>query len=50
VTLDVFAQAHVLLARTIESDAADGGAGPVNSVGNVSGSVIAAGLLAGVAF
>ena len=45
VTLDLFGQAHVLLVpRTIESDA------QVNSVGKVSGSVLAGGLLAGVTF
>jgi len=50
ITLDLFAQAHVLLPRTIESDAASTPAGPVRSVGRVSGTVLSMGLLAGVAF
>ncbi len=50
-TIDLFAQAHVLLPRTIESDAPNGTtAPPDNSVGRVSGTVIAAGLLVGVSF
>jgi hypothetical protein len=50
VTLDLFAQAHVLLPRTLTSDAEDTPSGPVNSVGRVGGTVLAAGLLGGVAF
>jgi hypothetical protein len=50
VTVDLFAQAHVLLPRTIESDASNPGGVSVDSVGRVSGTVLAAGLLAGVSF
>jgi hypothetical protein len=39
----------VLMPRTIESDASNPG-GPTDSVGRVSGTVLAAGLLAGVSF
>jgi len=49
-TLDLFAQAHVLVPRTIESDAPNGANGPDNSVGRVTGTVLSAGLLAGVTF
>ena len=41
ITLDLFGQAHALMPRTITSD---------DSVGKVSGTVFAAGLLAGVKF
>jgi long-chain fatty acid transport protein len=50
ITVDLFAQAHALLGRANASDAADTATGPVASRGDVSGSVLAAGLLAGVAF
>jgi long-chain fatty acid transport protein len=50
ITLDFFGQAHVLLPRTITSDAAQGATGNENSVGKVSGTVLAAGLIAGVTF
>jgi hypothetical protein len=36
--------------RTIESDAPNGANGPDNSVGRVTGTVLSAGLLAGVTF
>jgi long-chain fatty acid transport protein len=49
VTLDLFAQAHVLVPRTITSDAQGTGASG-ESAGRVSGTVLVAGLLAGVAF
>jgi long-chain fatty acid transport protein len=49
-TIDLFAQAHVLVPRTIVSDAPNGATGPDNSVGRVSGTVLAAGLLVGVSF
>ncbi|MGO8995297.1 MAG: OmpP1/FadL family transporter [Polyangiaceae bacterium] len=53
ITLDLFGQAHVLMPRTIESDASNAslpGVASVDSIGKVSGTVFAAGLLAGVAF
>jgi long-chain fatty acid transport protein len=53
VSLDFFGQAHFLLPRTIESDASNAsvpGIASVNSVGKVSGTVLAAGLLLGVEF
>jgi hypothetical protein len=40
----------VLLPRTLTSDAEDTPSGQVSSVGRVSGTVLAAGLLGGVAF
>jgi hypothetical protein len=49
-TIDLFAQAHVLVPRTIESDAPNGATGPDNSVARVTGTVLAAGLLVGVTF
>jgi long-chain fatty acid transport protein len=50
ITVDLFAQWHALLGRTVTSDAADTASGPVESRGDVSGVVMAAGLIAGVAF
>jgi long-chain fatty acid transport protein len=53
ITLDLFGQVHVLMPRTVESDASNAatpGVASVDSVGKVSGTVLAAGLLAGVSF
>ena len=44
IDVDLFAQVHALLPRTIDSD------GDTPSSGQVSGTVLAAGLLAGVRF
>jgi long-chain fatty acid transport protein len=50
ITIDLFAQAHVLVPRTIEADAADTPTGPVTNRADVGGTVLAAGLLVGVTF
>jgi long-chain fatty acid transport protein len=53
ITLDLFGQTHFLLPKTISSDASNAsvpGVPSVNSLGKVSGTVLAAGLLVGVTF
>lgn len=49
-TIDAYGQVHALFERTQESDAPDTPSGPFRSVGRASGTVLAAGILAGVAF
>jgi long-chain fatty acid transport protein len=50
ITVDLFGQMHVLLPRTITSDAPQSATGNDESVGKVSGNVLAAGLIVGVKF
>jgi long-chain fatty acid transport protein len=50
ITVDLFGQMHVLMPRTIASDAPQSATGNDDSVGKVSGTVLAAGLIVGVKF